>query len=165
MFELSGRDNPLRRELWRLQDLREGGGLGFTVELFLLALRQLLSTSSSKELHSALLIGMFQAIMPDWRNYKSPPGTQRLLLEWVVSDDGIIFHPTVTYPDGIIKEFLNLLAKVLEGQRGAHIDEVVEVLKELTKESDFSFVDPTRRAFYKRALGYIPSAGTQGPSS
>ena len=80
----------------------------------------------------------------------------------MVSDKGIIFHPTVTYPDGIIEAFLNLLANVLEGQRGPHIDEIVT---ELTKESNSSFVNPTRRAFYKRALGYIPSAGTQGPAS
>ena len=96
MFKLSGRDNPLRRELWRLQDLREGGGLqvGFIteVELFFLALRQPLSASSSKESHSALLVGTFQAITPDWNKYKSSLGTQKLL-EWVVSDNDIIFHP------------------------------------------------------------------------
>jgi len=162
MFKLSGRDNPLRRELWRLQDLREGGGLGFTVELFFLALRQLLSTSSSKGFHSALLIGTFQAITPDWSKYKSPLGTQRLLLEWVVSDNGIIFHPTDAYPDLIVDEFLELLANVLKGQRGPHIDDIV---KELTEKSNSPFVIPARQAFYKKALGYIPSAETQGPSS
>jgi hypothetical protein len=40
--------DEMERQLWRLQDLRDGGGLGFTVELFFLALSQLLSTSSSK---------------------------------------------------------------------------------------------------------------------
>jgi len=162
MFELSGRDNPLRRELWRLQDLREGGGLGFTIELFLLALRQLLSTSSSKESHSALLIGTFKAITPDWSKYKSPPGTQRLLLEWVVSDNGIIFHPTDAYPDLIVDEFLELLANVLKGQQGPHIDDVA---KELTEKSNSPYVISTRGAFYKKALGYITLARTQGPSS
>ena len=36
--------NLLRRQLWRLQDLRDGGGLGFAVEFFLLSVKQLLST-------------------------------------------------------------------------------------------------------------------------
>jgi hypothetical protein len=162
VIKLSVRDNSLRRELWRLQDLNKGGGLGFTVELFFLALRQLLSTSSSKESHSALLIGTFQAIQPDWSEYKSPLGTQMLLLEWVVSDNGIIFHSTDAYPDPIVDEFLKLLGNVLKGQRGAHIDDVV---KELTEKSNSAFLIATRRAFYEKALGYIPSAGTQGPSS
>ena len=37
--------NEMQRLSWRMQDLRDGGGLGFTVELFFLALDQLLSTS------------------------------------------------------------------------------------------------------------------------
>jgi hypothetical protein len=162
MFDLSGRDNPLRRELWRLQDLSEGGGLGFTVELFFLALRQLLSTSSSKGFHSALLIGTFQAIQPDWSKYKSPLGTQRLLLEWVVSGNGIIFDTTDAYPDLIVDEFLKLLGNVLKGQQGAHINDVE---KELTAKLNHPFVIATRRAFYEKALGCISSARTQGPSS
>lgn len=44
--------NLLRLQLWRLQDLCDGGELGFTVELFFLALKQLLSTSArSKQSH------------------------------------------------------------------------------------------------------------------
>jgi hypothetical protein len=35
----------MTRQLWRLQDLRDGGGLGFTIELLFLALRQLSSAS------------------------------------------------------------------------------------------------------------------------
>src|SRR6267142_2090304 len=56
---------PFRRQLWagRLQDL-SGGVLGFAVELFFLALKQLLSTSSesSKESHSEFYIGTFRAV-------------------------------------------------------------------------------------------------------
>ncbi len=45
-----------KRQLLRLQNLGDGGVLGFMVELFFLAFEQLLSTcnSSSKESHSAL---------------------------------------------------------------------------------------------------------------
>jgi len=158
------RDDPLRREreVWRLQDLHEGGGLGFTVELFFLALRQLLSTSSSEESHSALLTGTFEAITSDWRKYKNSLGTQKLLLDWVVSDNGIIFNDTDTYPGPIVDAFLRLLANVLEGQGGSHIDDIVQ---ELAEKSHSPWVIPTRRAFYSKVLGYISPAGAQGPSS
>ncbi|KAI0245735.1 hypothetical protein BJV78DRAFT_1260616 [Lactifluus subvellereus] len=39
----------MRRQLRHLQDLRDRGGFGFTIDHFFLALRQLLSTSSSRE--------------------------------------------------------------------------------------------------------------------
>jgi hypothetical protein len=67
----------LQRKLWNLQDLRDGGGLGFTVELFFLALKQLLSTSPSQESYSALYIGTFRAITSDRRRYKHSLGTQK----------------------------------------------------------------------------------------
>jgi hypothetical protein len=75
------RGDEMQRQLWRLQDLRDGGGLGFTVELFFLALSQLLSTSSSKESHSALYTGTFRAITSDWSKHKHSLGTQNLLLD------------------------------------------------------------------------------------
>src|SRR6266850_1344622 len=74
-------DKPVLRQVWRLQDLSDGGGLGFTVELFFLAFKQLLSTSSSKEPHSGLYVGTFRAITSDWSKYKNSVGTQRLLLD------------------------------------------------------------------------------------
>ena len=49
--------DEMQQLLWRLQDLRNGGGLGFTVELFFLALSQLLFTSSSKESYSVMEFG------------------------------------------------------------------------------------------------------------
>jgi hypothetical protein len=57
--------NLLQRQLWRLQDLRDGGGLGFTVELFLVALHQLLSASPPQDSHSALYITTFRVITSD----------------------------------------------------------------------------------------------------
>jgi hypothetical protein len=55
----------MQRQSWHLQDLVVGGGLGFTVEIFFLALSQLLSTSPSKDSHSALHTGTFLVITPD----------------------------------------------------------------------------------------------------
>ena len=84
---LSGWQGDLmQRQVWRLQDLRDGGGLGFTVELFFLALgQQLLSTSSSKESDSALYTGTFRAITSDWSKHKHSLGTQNLLFDIAMS--------------------------------------------------------------------------------
>ena len=151
------KDAPLHRDVWRLQDLCEGRGLGFTVELFLLALKQLLSTSSSKESHSALLMGTFQAITSDSSKYESPLGTQRLLLDCVVSNNDIVFGST----DTIIDEFFSLLATVLRGQSGSHIEDIVQLLTEKLR----SRLIPKRRAFYQKALEVINGAKASGPPS
>jgi hypothetical protein len=149
------KDAPLRREVWRLQDLCEGRGIGFTVELFLLALQQLLSTSSSKESHSELLMGSLQAIIPDSSKYESPFGTQQLLLDCVVSNNDTVFGST----DTIIDEFFSLLATVLKGQSGPHIEDIVQLLTEKLA----SRLIPTRRAFYQKALEVINEAKASRP--
>ena len=151
------RNDPLRREVWRLQDLHDGGGLGFTVELFFLSLKQLSSTSSSKGYHSAFLTGMFQAITSDRRlkKYKKSLGTQMLLLDWVVSDYSIVFDSTDTYPDPIIDEYLKLLADILEGQGGSHIDDIVQQIENKLRGP---YLYHTRRAFYEKALEVITQA-------
>ena len=144
----------LHREVWRLQDLCEGHGLGFIVELFFLAFKQLLSKSSSKELYSAFLMGTFQAITSDSSKYQSPLGTQQFLLDFVVSDNDIIFGSIGTYPDPIIDEFLKLLATVLKGQSGPHIEHIVQLLTRKLEENSILM----RRAFYKNALEVIKKA-------
>ena len=116
----------LQQTLWRLQDLRDGDGLGFGVELFFTALKQLLSTSSSQESYSTLYLGTFRAIISDWRRYKNSLGTQKLLLDAVASDQG--FLRTFYYPDYIKDEFWKLLGDILEGQTGPHIDSAVRQL-------------------------------------
>ncbi len=103
----------------------DGGGLGFAVELFFLALKQLLSTSSSSESHSALYTGTFRAITSDWRKHKNSLGTQNLLLDIALSRD---YDFNFNYPAYIVDEFLGLLGNVFEGQNGVHIDETVQLL-------------------------------------
>ncbi|KAI0277488.1 hypothetical protein BGY98DRAFT_1097436 [Russula aff. rugulosa BPL654] len=61
--------DELQRQLWRLQDLRNGRGFGFTVELFFLGLKQLLSRPN--ESYHALYTGTFQAITRDWKRHKN----------------------------------------------------------------------------------------------
>ena len=118
----------LQQTLWRLQDLRDGDGLGFAVELFFAALKQLLSTSSSQESYSTLYFGAFRVITSDWRRYrvKNSLGTQKLLLNAVASDEG--FLRTFDYPDHITDELWKLLGDMLEGQTGPHIDSAVQQL-------------------------------------
>ncbi|KAF8502921.1 hypothetical protein F5888DRAFT_1668231 [Russula emetica] len=112
--------DDMQRQLWCLESLRHGGGLGFTVETFFLAISQLLSTSPSKESHSTLYTSTFRAITSDWNKHKRSRGTQKLLL------DIAIFHCNDFdgyYPAYIVDEFLLLLGNIFEGQTGTHIDE------------------------------------------
>ena len=121
-------ESLLQRQLWRLQDLRDGGGLGFTVELFFLALKQLLSTTPSDESHCPLYIGAFRAISSDWAKYKHSPGTQKLLLDMLLPYHGIISE--FRYPTYITDEFLELLGNILDGQRGPHLDAAMQALSD-----------------------------------
>jgi hypothetical protein len=151
------KDAPLHREVWRLQDLCEGRGLGFTIELFLLALKQLLPTSSSKESHSALLEGTFKAITSDSSKGQSPLGTQQLLLDCVVSTNDIVFGST----DTIIGHFFSLLGTVLKGQSGPHIEDIVQRLK---GKSTSLLIPDRHREFYARALAVINEANATSAS-
>ena len=73
----------MKRQLRRLQDLHDGGGFGFTVELFFLALRQLSSASLSDESKRGFYIGTFRVITADWTGSKNSFGTQGILLDVV----------------------------------------------------------------------------------
>jgi len=121
-------ENLFQRQLWRLQDLRDGGGLGFAVELFLLVLGQLLSTSSSQDSHSVLYVATFRGITSDWRQYKHSLGTQKILLDTVASNQGIVHR--FNYPTYITDELLELLEHILEGQSGPHIENAVQHLSQ-----------------------------------
>src|SRR6266850_2561274 len=148
-------DKLFRLQLWRLQDL-SAGGLGFTVELFFLALKQLLSTSSPKESHSKFYIGTFRAITARGSDYRASPGTQKLLLDMVVPYRGIIFD--FDYPDKVVTEFLKFLGSILERHTGdRHIDEVVEQLTSASHDA----IKPRHRELSIKALGFIRA----GPSS
>jgi len=119
----------LPQQVLLLQDLSQGGGLAFTVVLFFHALRQLLSMSSSKETHSALYIATFRAITSDWSKYKHSLGTQNVLLDMVVPGRDVVgFISSDDCPAYIENEFLVLLGNILEGQKGPHIDDAVQVI-------------------------------------
>ena len=115
--------DELQRQLWRLQDLRSERGFGFTVELFFLGLKQLISKSN--ESHRALYMGTFRAITYDWKRHKNSIGTQKLLLD-IAFSRSIDFQSI--YPLYIADEFLELLGNIFKGQTGSHIDDAVRLL-------------------------------------
>ena len=124
--------NPLHRQVLRLQDLRDGGGFGFTVELFFIVFEGLFLSSSDppeegEELRSSLCVGAFRIITSDWSKHKHSLGTQQLLLDMVISIPGIIIRSNC-YPTSLVNEFFVLLGNILEGQKGPHIDNVVQEL-------------------------------------
>jgi hypothetical protein len=116
--------DELQRQLWRLQDLRNGCGFGFLVELFFLGLKQLLSKPN--ESYYALYMGTFRAITCDWKRHKSSIGTQKLLLDIALSRS-VDFQSI--YPLYVADEFLELLGNIFEGQTGSHIDDAVRQLR------------------------------------
>ena len=127
--------DELQRQLWRLQDLGGGRGFGFTVELFFLGLKQLLS--KSRESQYALYMGTFRALTCDWKMHKNSIGTQKLLLDIALSRS-VDFQSI--YPLYVADEFLGLLGNVFEGQTGSHIDDAV---RQLTSSS-YYFYDKFR---------------------
>jgi len=120
----------LQRQLWRFQDLHSGSGLEFTVELFLIALKQLLSAYSSSETQSKqLYIGTFQAITSNWSKRKRCLATQKIILHAIVSCSGLVSE--FKYPDYITDELLAFVGDMFEGQTGPHIDHALEGLRRL----------------------------------
>ena len=122
----------MKRQLRRLQDLRDGGGFGFTVELFFLALRQISSLPS--ELKRVIYVGTFKAITSGWKNIKNPSGTQQVLLNLIC--DLVIPHRGVfsdfSYPEYIVNELLEFVGTIILGQGDSqtHINEAVRELQE-----------------------------------
>jgi hypothetical protein len=142
---LRGLNHLMERQLWRLLDLRDGGGLGFTIELFFLALRQLSSpspspdTSSPSELEKEFYTGTFDTIKSNWEKSKNSAGTQRILLnllcDLIIQGRGIFSD--FRYPRYIVKMLLDLVGKMVEGlglQRGPH-PHIDDLLDELMDES------------------------------
>ena len=86
-------DGLMKRQLWRLQDLRDGGGFGFTIELFFLSLRRLLSLPSLHGSNNVLYIGTFKVITSNLEESRDSPGTQQILLsiicDLIFQDRGI----------------------------------------------------------------------------
>jgi len=124
----------MERQLWRLQDLRDGGGFGYWVELFFLVTGQLLTIKLSPDTKTSLIVGMFRAITSNWRQHKNSFGTQRVILN-LVCDMAIPYRGLTSntiFPRYITDELLGLLENMVEGaggQSGSHIDDAMKELE------------------------------------
>jgi Family of unknown function (DUF6535) len=126
--------HPMKRQLWRLLDLRDGGGLGYTVELFFLALRQL-------ESNDVFYKDAFEDIISQWEDSKGSFGTQQILLnlvcDLVIQGRGIFSD--YTYPYYITDLLLELTVDILGGYGGdrRHIEEAVCELRDVPIQDCF----------------------------
>ena len=148
---IRGLNNLTKRQLWRLLDLRDGRGLGFTIELFFLAVRQLSSTpllaSSELEVTKVFYTGAFEVIASNWKESKNSAGTQRILLDLlcdlVIRSRGVFSDSS--YPPYIVCMLLDLVEKMVEGHEGLNrlINEVIEELQDdnLRNRMDLSLRD------------------------
>ena len=109
----------MKRQLYRLPDLRNGGGFGFTIELFFLALRQLSSTTSLSEFKEVFYTGTFKVITSNWERSKNSAGTQRILLDLlcdlVIRSHGVFSD--LSYPPYVVEMLLDLVGKMVNVQR------------------------------------------------
>jgi hypothetical protein len=117
----------MERQLWRLRDLSEGGAFGFTLELYFLSIKQILSsfTSSPRGTYKAIFVKTFKAITSDWQQFTGSIGTLQIILNLVydiaVLDRGIFSN--YAYPDYITKELLDLLGRMVEGQANVNVED------------------------------------------
>ena len=144
--------NLAQRQLWRLQDLRDGGGLGFTVELFFLSLRELLSISSLNDSDSQLFIDALRVITSDQAEHRQSLGTQKLLL-YMILPHGIISE--FRYPTNITNVFFDFIGAFLEGQGGSHLD---DAMQELSAPDIYTPYDDERDAFRDNTFRVITRA-------
>ena len=110
----------MNRQLWRLQDLRDGGGLGFTIELFLLSLRQLLTIPSLHESNSVFYTGAFKTITSRWEEGKGSLGTQHILLniicDLIIQGRGVFSD--FSYPERITTMLVDMTGSMLRDYAG-----------------------------------------------
>jgi hypothetical protein len=153
------RRHLMERQLWRLQDLRDGGGFGFWVESMFLVVEQLGLIPLSPDALSSLILGMFKAVTSHWKQHQHFIGTQRVILNLVcdlaIDERGPLSNcPLQMF---ITDELLVLLEKMLEGQSGSHIDDAMSEL-EAADEQD-AVAGPTQgthnRLFRAKAVKVV----------
>ena len=118
---------PIKTQLWRLQDLRDGG-LVYILELFFAAIRS--SKAASHHSSRPLYIGTFRSITADWKERRHAVWTQRLLvnlLRHVLPENND--SPADEIPGYIIDEFLPFVANVLAEKKGSHVNDAISMIK------------------------------------
>ncbi|KAH9059228.1 hypothetical protein EDB87DRAFT_819810 [Lactarius vividus] len=126
-ISLRGSNGLMTRQLWRLQDLRDGGGLGFTIELFFLSFR---STSPSQVPDNVFYAETFRKITSRWMETRESLGTQKILLnivcDLVIQSRGMFSD--FSYPKYITNMLLEMVGNILRGNSGpgSHIDDAMQ---------------------------------------
>ena len=162
---LRGLNYPMKRQLWRLLDLRDGGGLGFTIELFFLALRQLSPTpsSSSSELKKVFYTGTFKVIRSNWEKSKDSAGTQRILLDilcdLVIRNRGVFSD--FSYPPYIVEMLLELVKDMIKGH-GGNYQHINDVKRELEDEDLWNRMNSSLREKSLNAIASSADTDVQG---
>ena len=102
----------MARQLWRLQDLRDGGGLGFMIEPFP-PLTQIIF------IHTVIIrveTCTFKAITSSWESSRDSSGTQRILpyliCDLVVKRRGVFSD--LSYQEYIMEGLLGLVGNMVE---------------------------------------------------
>ncbi|KAI9431910.1 hypothetical protein H4582DRAFT_1212838 [Lactarius indigo] len=160
----------MKRQLWRLQDVRDGGGLGFTVELFFLSLRRLLSISSLHESNSVFYTNTFKIITSHWEESKESPGTQCILLD-IICDLIIRGRGTFSdfsYPESITTMLIDTVGNIPQGYVGSDEDirkaireienaDIDEDISDAVREiEDAEPIRMDRRELQRRVLAAFP---------
>ncbi|KAH9029927.1 hypothetical protein EDB85DRAFT_1484188 [Lactarius pseudohatsudake] len=143
----------MRRQIWRLQDVRDGGGFGFTVELFFLSLRRLLSISSFRE---DFYVSTFKLITSRWMEGRESLGTQCVLLN-IICDlitQGRGIFSDFSYPESITTMLFNTVENMLQGYAGPdeHIRDAVREIE----SADPIWIDRASLRLRHRALTTFP---------
>jgi hypothetical protein len=150
------KDLMIRQHL-RLQDLRDGGGLGFTIELFFLALRHISSTSPPPELKEVFYTRTFKIITSGWENIADLSGTQRILAnlicDIVIKDRGV-FSNFYYYPSCIVDMLLKLVKSMADthGNPQPHINNATEELWNVWNNEHTKIMN---RDLWREALGAL----------
>ncbi|KAH9170094.1 hypothetical protein EDB89DRAFT_1980530 [Lactarius sanguifluus] len=160
----------MRQQLWRLQDVRDGGGLGFTVELFFLSLRRHLSMSSLHESNSVFYTGTFKIITSHWEESRQSLGTHCILLN-IICDLTIPGRGTFSdfsCPESITTMLLDTVGQMLQGYTGLdeHIREAVQEIESANPDEpirdgvreieDGEPIEMDRRELQRKALAAFP---------
>jgi hypothetical protein len=129
-------DGLMKRQLWRLQDLRDGGGFGFTIELFFLSLRRLLSIPSLHGSSGVFYTGTFKVITSNLEEGKDSLGTQQILLslicDLIIQDRGIFSG--FLYPEPVTTMLVDMIEKMLQVYTGPywHIHDAVREIESVS---------------------------------
>ena len=149
----------MRRQLWRLQDIRDSSGLGFTIELFLLSLRKLLSIPAMHESNSVFYVGAFKIITSHWEESKGSLATQSILLDIIC--DLIIKRRGVfsdfSYPEAITNILVDTVSHMLQGYTGPD-EHIRDAVWEIVDVDSISCMDMRLRRRAWEALPRFPGA-------